>query len=225
MSAEATSARDERLERSWWLRVPAVLLEPRSVFLAFRSEAEEQTAARQEPVLALVLLAGAAGILSLDATGTLLDYPTDGTFPRDGLVVPVIVFIQGALYGTAAYWLGGLVFYLGLRAAGGEGTYRRGRHLLAYAATPLVLSLLLVWPLKLALYGGDAFRTGGADEGAGGSVFRGLELALVLWAAVLLVIGIRAVHGWSLPRALGSLVLAGFALVGISLVALILTAG
>jgi hypothetical protein len=225
VSAQATPAADERLERGWWLRVPGVLLSPQSVFASFRSEANDQAAARQEPVLALVLLAGAAGILSLDATGTLLDYPTDGSLPRDGLLVPVIVFIQGALYGAAAYWLGGLVFYLGLRAAGGAGSYRRARHLLAYAATPLVLSLVLVWPVKLALYGGDAFRTGGADEGAGGSVFRGLELGLAVWAAVLLVIAIRVVHGWSLPRALGSLVLAGFALVGISLVALILSAG
>jgi hypothetical protein len=139
--------------------------------------------------------------------------------------VPVVVFIQGSLYGTAAYWLGGLVFYLGLRAAGSNGSYRRGRHLLAYSAAPLLLSLAFVWPVKLALYGGDVFRTGGGDEGADGLAFRALEFGLVAWAVVLVVIGIRTVEAWSLPRALGSLVLAGFALVGISLVALILSAG
>lgn len=225
MSAQATPAADEQLEREWWLRIPAVLQSPRAVFSWFRDESAEQAAARQEPVLALVLLAGMAGILSLDATGTLLDYPTNGNLPLEGILVPVVVFIQGALYGTAAYWFGGFVFYLGLRAAGSTGSYRRARHLLAYSAVPLLLSLIFVWPLKLALYGGDAFRTGGGDEGTGGLVFRALELGLVAWAVVLVVIAIRVVHGWSLPRALGSLVLAGFALVGISLVALILSAG
>jgi hypothetical protein len=219
--AEATS--EAALERAWWLRIPAILQNPRAVFAWFRNESDEQAAARQEPVLALVLLAGTAVILSLDPTGRLLDYPTDGSLPLDTALVPVVVFIQGALYGTAAYWLGGVVFYLGLRAAGGTGTFRRARHLLAYAATPLLLSLALVWPLKLALYGGDAFRTGGADGGAGGLVFRAFELGFVAWAAALVVVGVRSVERWSLPRALGSLVLAGFVLVGLSLVVLILS--
>jgi hypothetical protein len=225
VSTEAPPAQGKDLDREWWLCVPAVLASPKTVFARLRGESEARTAARQEPVLALVLLAGVAGILSLRATGTLLDYPTDGSLPLDRAILPVVIFIQGALYGTAVYWFGGLVFYLGLRAAGSEGTYRRARHLLAYAATPLLLSLVFVWPLKLAVYGGDAFRTGGADEGAGGWVFRALELGLVVWASILIVIGIRAVEGWSLPRALGSLALAAFALVGISLVALILSAG
>lgn len=225
MTADAQSARDERLERDWWLRLPAVLTSPASVFTWLRSEAPEQASARQEPVLALVLAAGVAGILSLDATGTLLDYPTDGTLPIDTVLVPVVVFIQGALYGTAAYWLGGLVFYLGLRAAGSTGSYLRARHILALAAMPLVLGMALVWPLKLAVFGADAFRTGGADEGVAGQLFRGFELGFLLWAAVLVVIGIRSVERWSVPRALGSLVLAGFALVGVSLLALILSAG
>jgi hypothetical protein len=225
VTAEAQSARDERLERDWWLRLPAVLTSPANVFAWLRSDAPEQASARQEPVLALVLAAGVAGILSLDATGTLLDYPTDGSLPIDTILVPVVIFIQGALYGTAAYWLGGLVFYLGLRAAGSTGSYLRARHILAYAATPLILGMLVVWPLKVAVFGGDAFRTGGADDGIGGQVFRGLELGFVVWAAVLVVVGIRSVERWSVPRALGSLVLAGFALVGVSLVALILSAG
>ena len=225
MTAEARSPGEPSSARAWWFRIPAVLGSPRAVFAQFRADDREEGAARQEPVLALILLAGIAGILSLHATGTLLDYPTDGSLPIDTAVLPVVVFIQGALYGTAAYWLGGLVLYLGLRAAGSRGSYRRARHLLAYAATPLLLSLVVVWPLKLAVFGEDAFRTGGADAGAGGAVFQGLELALVAWASALLVLAIRTVEGWSVPRALGSLVLAGFALVGISLVALILSAG
>jgi hypothetical protein len=223
MATRAEPRSNAALERAWWLRIPAILQSPGAVFTRFRSESEEDAVARQEPVLALVLLGGMAGILSLEASGRLLDYPTDGSLPLDTALVPVIVFIQGGLYGTAAYWLGGLVFYLGLRAAGSTGRFRRARHMLAYAATPLLLSLLLVWPVKLALYGSDAFRTGGADERAGGLVFRALELGLIAWAAVLVVVGVRTVHGWSLPRALGSLVLAGLALVGLSLVVLILS--
>jgi hypothetical protein len=223
MATQAERRSDAALERAWWLRIPTILQSPKAVFAWFRVESDEQAAARQEPVLALVLLGGVAGILSLEATGRLLDYPTDGSLPLETALVPIVIFIQGALYGTAAYWLGGLVFYLGLRAAGGTATFRRARHLLAYAATPLLLSLVLVWPLKLALYGTDVFRTGGADQGAGGLVFRGLEIGFAAWAAILVVIGVRIVHGWSLPRALGSLVLAGFVLVGLSLVVLILS--
>jgi hypothetical protein len=225
VATRADTASEAALERDWWLRIPAVLQSPRAVFAWFRSEADEQADARQEPVLALVLLAGIAAILSLDATGSLLDYPTNGDLPLDVALVPVVVFIQGALYGTLAYWLGGLVFHLGLRAAGSAGSYRRARHLFAYAATPLLLSLVLVWPVKLALYGSDVFRTGGSDGGIGGQVFRALELGLLAWAAVLLVLGIRTVERWSVPRALGSLVLATFVLVGLSLVLLILSIG
>ena len=47
-------------DRDWWLRVPAVLLSPRSVFAALRNEEREDVEARAEPVLALTLLAGVA---------------------------------------------------------------------------------------------------------------------------------------------------------------------
>lgn len=226
MSAQAPATSDPTLERDWWLRTLAVLQSPKAVFAWLRDESDQQAEARQEPVLALVVLAGISGILSLDATGTLLDYPTNGNLPLETALVPVIVFIQGALYGAAAFWIGGGVVHLGLRGAGATGRYRQTRHLLAYAASPLVLSLLVVWPLKLALYGGDAFRTGGGDaDGTGSAVFRALELGAVAWAALLLVIGIRTVHGWSVPRSIGALGLGAFVLLGLSLVALILSAG
>ena len=215
----------ETPERAWWLRVPAVLVDPQAVFAWFGADTREEADARQEPVLALIVLAGLAGILSLDATGSLLDWPGAGRDPVDPAVLPVLLFLQGAIYGFAAYWLGGLAFYLGLRGAGGAESFRTARHLLAYAAVPLVASLFVVWPVQLALYGLDAFRTDATDFGVAPNVFRGLEIAFVVWSGALLVVGIRVANRWSLARALGSVVLGVLALVGISLVAVILTRG
>ena len=42
--------------------------------------------------------------------------------------------------------------------AGSLGTYRRARHILAFAAVPLALSLS-VWPVRLAIYGTDVWRS------------------------------------------------------------------
>jgi hypothetical protein len=78
---------------------------------------------------------------------------------------------------------------------------------LAFAAVPIALSLV-VWPVKLALYGGDWFRAGGRDTGAGGLAFDLIQLAFFAWAAGLLVIGVRAVHGWTWARALAVCALA-----------------
>ena len=63
---------------------------------------------------------------------------------------------------------------------------------------------LLVWPVQLAVYGEDVFRTGGADTGQRRNVFDAIEVGFVGWSLVLLVIGIRTVHGWSWARALAA---------------------
>ena len=52
-----TSDRDS-LDREWWLRTLVIFQAPRAVFAALRNDAPEDAEARQEPVLALVLLAG-----------------------------------------------------------------------------------------------------------------------------------------------------------------------
>lgn len=223
MAVPAPATGERALERDWWLRALAVLVSPRAVFAWFRSDSPAHADARAEPVLALVLLAGIAAILSLDATGSLLDWPGAGRDPLDPTVLPVVIFVEGSLYGVVAYWLGGLAFHLGLRGAGAEGSFRRARHLLAYAAMPLLLGLVLVWPVKLALYGLDAFRTDASDFGAGARVFEGLSLAFVAWSVVLLVVAVRTVFRWSVVRAVGAFGLAALALVGISLVLLILS--
>jgi hypothetical protein len=218
VGVEAGHAAASRRERAWWLRTLAVFRQPSSTFAALRDDSPAEAEAREEPVLALALLAGVAGVLATPTVGDLLD-----NRDRDALVVAVLVFLAGGLYGIATYWLGGGALHVGIRAAGGAATYRQARHLLAFAAAPLALSLIVLWPLRLAAYGGDLFRAGGADEdGAGRWVFEGLEGAFFLWAAALLVVGVRTVHGWPLVRALGAVALAGLALVMLGLVASLL---
>lgn len=214
MEAGAARSDERRRERLWWLRLFAVFTSPVATFAALRDPDKREADAREEPVLALIFLAGIAGVLATPAVGDLLD-----TRERDALVVAVLIFLAGALYGVATYWVGGGALRLGIRAAGGAGDYRLARHILAFAAAPLALSGLLLWPIRLAVYGGALFREGGADEeGVGRWLFEGAEIAVFVWAAVLLVVGVKSVYDWPLPRACGALVLSLLALVAFSLV-------
>jgi hypothetical protein len=179
-----------------------VLQNPRAVFAALRADSDEAAQARQEPILAVVYLAGIAGVLATPIAGRILD-----DVEVDGLLVAVWAFLGGGFYAFAAYWLLGAVQYLALRRLGGQGSYRRARHLLGFAVAPLVLSLLFLWPLRLGLYGSDVFRSGGSDDGAGIAVFRTLELGLVAWSLALLLVGVRAVHGWTWARSAAAVAL------------------
>jgi hypothetical protein len=179
----------------WWLRSVLLLQTPRAVFVALRRDGAEEFSDRSEPVLAIVLLAGIVFALSSSAAAHLMD-DTD----YDALLVCVWAFLAGAVSGGFAYLLLGAALHASVRALGSHGSFRRSRHLLAFAAAPIAWSLLL-WPVKLALYGERPFRAGGAGLGAGGAVFTGLELLFAAWAAALLVLGVRAVHGWSWGRA------------------------
>lgn len=188
--------------RDWWLRTVLVLQAPRPVFVALRDESKESAGDRAEPVLAIVILAGIAWALSTSTAAHLLD---DSNY--DGLVIAVWTFVVGGIYGCLGYFALGAALHRSVRRLGSHGSYRRTRHVLAFAAVPLVLSLVL-WPLKLALWGGDVFRSGGSDGGAGEAAFVALELAFLAWALALLVAGVRAVHGWTWLRALAAVALA-----------------
>jgi hypothetical protein len=183
-------------QRDWWLRVLLVLQRPRAVFAALRSDDPADLEARQEPILALIFLAGIAGVLSTDAIATFLDDPE-----RDVLTLAVEAFVGGGLYGVCVYFGLGFFVYAGARAVGSRLDYKRARHVLALACVPLAFSLI-VWPVRLALYGDDVFRTGGSDSGTGGHVFEAIEYAALAWCAALLVLGLRVVDEWSWPRAL-----------------------
>jgi hypothetical protein len=191
------------LERTWWLRAPAVLVAPRAVFVALRDDSEDAVEARQEPLAAIAALAGISVVLVS---------PTFRRMLNDGSVslalVPVLAFIAGSLYAIATYWLGGGLLYGASRRLGSEGTWLRSRHVLALASTPLALSLLIFWPIRIAVYGQDLFRTGGDDYGRGDAVFGGVYLGFVAWSLWLLVVGVRTVHGWPWGRAAAAVALA-----------------
>jgi hypothetical protein len=200
MSSETAAQPELSPDRAWWLRVPAVFLSPRSVFFALREDDPDDVAARAEPVLLLVLLAGIATVLATPTAGGLLDNPE-----YDALLVAVWAFVAGGIYGAVGYFVLGLALHFGTRLLGSLGSFRRERQLLAFAAAPLALSLVVLLPVRLALFGGDTFRAGGPDEGTGETALLLLQLAFVAWSAALLVVGVKVVHGWGWLRVLGAL--------------------
>ena len=188
-----------------------VLQAPKPVFVALRDDSPEAEDARAEPVTALVFLGGIAGVLLAPRFGRLYD-----DYALDGLDVLVIVVFAGSIYGFFSYYVLGWTLSLGVRALGGEARARRCRHVFAFALTPLVLSLLILWPLRLALFGGDLFREGGSDAGVGGQTLRWLCVACAAWSLGLLVYGMRMVQRFTWVRAVGASVF-GIGLVGLVL--------
>jgi len=187
--------------RDWWLRTLLVLQRPRAVFVALRDDSKESLSDRAEPVLAIVILAGMAGVLTTSTAAHLMD---PGESALDPGVTAIWTFVFGSIYGGFVYFAFGAVLWASARALGSQGSYRRARHVLAFAAVPVALSLVVLWPVKLALYGGDWFRTGGGDTGLGGAAFDLLTDAFFVWAVALLAIGVRSVHGWTWARALAA---------------------
>jgi hypothetical protein len=203
MAATVDPARTQALERSWWLRAPAVLVAPRAVFVSLRDDSEQAVEARQEPLTAIAGLAGIAAVLGTPVARQLLN---DASFSES--LIPVWAFLGGVVYAVAVYWLGGGLLYGAARRFGGLGSYRRARSVLALAGTPLVLALFTVWPVRIAIYGQDLFRTGGYDYGRGDRIFGGFLYFAFAWCALLLVVGVRSVHGWSWGRSVATVGLA-----------------
>jgi hypothetical protein len=197
------AARVSALERSWWLRAPAVLVAPRAVFASLRDESTEAIEARQEPLLAIAGLAGISAVLGTPVARGILNQ--SGTTP---IVVAVWAFLGGLAYAVGVYWLGGGLLYGAARRFGGLGSYLRARSVLALSAAPLALALFTLWPVRILIYGQNLFRTGGDDWGPGDRVFGGLLYFAFAWCAILLVMGVRSVHGWSWGRSVAAVGLA-----------------
>ena len=189
--------------KSWWIRAPAVLVAPRAVFVSLRDETPEALEARQEPITAIAGLAGVGGVLGTPVARTLLNDPSFSTS-----LIPVCAFFGGVVYALTFYWLGGALLFGAARRLGSHGGWRRSRHVIGLASAPLALSLFVFWPVRIAAYGTDLFRTGGNDYGRGDSIFGAVYLGFVAWSVWLLVVGVRSVHGWTIARAVAAVALA-----------------
>ena len=194
----------EAASREWWRRVPRVVTAPRTVFAALAETDDTDVDARSEPVLAITILAGMACILLTPAWGTVMDDPT-----VDALVLVVVTFIGGLFYGAAGYFLLGLALWLGARAVGVDSPFKIARQIVAFAALPLALALVVLVPAIAIGFGSDWFRTGGSDEGTGRVVVTALGLAFVAWSTALVALGLRTTLRLPWRGVAGALLLAG----------------
>jgi hypothetical protein len=201
----ATGAQDvASAEREWWLRIPLVLYRPRAVFEALRDDSTEGAAARQEPLTAIALLAGISIFLSTGTAASLVARYEN----FDTLRIVVEAVVAGMLVGLQNFWILGGMLAVGILAAEGTTTYRQARHLIGFATTPFIASLVLVWPIRLVIYGSDLFRSGGGDSSTGALVFRGIDAAVLAWSLGLIVYGLRTLEGWSWRRSFVALSIA-----------------
>jgi hypothetical protein len=120
---------------------------------------------------------------------------------NDWLNVAVWAFLGGGLIGFSLYVVLGKVLQVSLRKLGSRGSFRRARHTLAFAAAPVALALFTYWPVRLAIYGEQLFKFNGGDDSTVGTGFAWFFYVFLLWGFVLLVIGVRTVHGWTWARA------------------------
>ena len=193
----------EAASREWWRRVPRVVTAPRPVFAALAETDDVDVDARAEPVLALTILAGMAAVLITPAWGRVMNDPT-----VDWLVVLVLTFIGGLFYGAAGYFLLGLALWLGAKGVGVDAPFKIARQIVAFAALPLALSLVVVVPTIAIGYGADWFRSGGDDEGTGRTIVTTMGVAFALWSLVLVAVGLRATFRLPWRGVVGALALA-----------------
>jgi hypothetical protein len=194
--------RPEAIERAWWGRLPRLFFAPAEVFDELRDESREAADARQEPLVAVLLLAGIAMFVGLVAVEPPYDkYHLD--FSAFDLVLESI--LGGALAALSNFWLGGALVYLGTRGLGALSGYRLARHVAGLATAPFVLALVFVAPVRLGLYGTDLFRAEGGDSGTGGDVFIAIDALLLAWTLALILVGIKVTQRWSWGRAAAAL--------------------
>jgi hypothetical protein len=217
--AKALGASDEAQDRVrvWWHLVPRVLTRPTDVFVALRNDDDADVDARSEPILAIVLVAGMAAMLLTPAWGRLLDEES-----LDWIVLAVVTFIGGLLYGAFGYFLLGFVVWLGTRGVGVDARARETRQVVAFAALPFALSVVVTVPAILLVFGTDWFRTGGADDGAGRTIVVSIGLASALWSLGLLALGLRTTFALPWRGVVGALALAAVLVAAIAVLPTVL---
>ncbi|HEX9005876.1 MAG TPA: Yip1 family protein [Bacteroidota bacterium] len=112
--------------------------------------------------------------------------------------------LAGPVAGLLAVVLIGLVVRQVSRLLGGHATMRETLSMVAYAMVPIVISLVLILPIEIAVFGQYLFDNNPPPLVINPPAFIGLvalDVLAVLWAWVLLITGTRVAQRLTRPRA------------------------
>ena len=164
---------------------------------ALRDDSDEAAEARQEPVLAIVLLAGFAGVLSTSLAGRLLDNP-------DSAARPFACWLWGfsAAPSTGRHLLAGRADGSRLASRASAGRAPTGRRAMSSASPPRRSRSRCFSSGRSGSRStaDDLFRNGRLDTGVGDKIFEGLVVVAFVWTLALVFVGARTVSGLSWPR-------------------------
>ncbi|HEY6951739.1 MAG TPA: Yip1 family protein [Bacteroidota bacterium] len=117
---------------------------------------------------------------------------------------------SGVALGLVCAMLFTVLFHLTARVLGGRGSFRTSLGVLAYATTPVFLSLVLILPIELLTFGMFLFTSNPDPYTIKPGLYVALisvDVAVSLWAFGLAVIGGSVSRQFSVGRSLVSLVL------------------
>jgi hypothetical protein len=124
-------------------------------------------------------------------------------FPDIALLVGA-GFVVGPFAGVLFTFLFSFLVHRVGRLLGGTGSYRNVRAAVVYAMVPIVYSLVLVFPIEIALFGPYFFSDNPPPlviNPVAYIVLLGFDAAAMLWSLALLIEGTVVVHGFSRGKA------------------------
>jgi hypothetical protein len=124
-------------------------------------------------------------------------------FPNFALLVGAGLVI-GPFAGVLFTFLFSLIVHRVGRLLGGTGSYRNVRAATVYASVPIVYSLVLVFPIEIAVFGSYFFSDNPPPlviNPVAYIVLLGFDAAAIVWSLVLLIEGAVVVNGFSRGKA------------------------
>ena len=155
-------ARAQGASRAWWRRVPRVLDAPRAVFVALRGDRRGRRGCASEPILAIVIARGDGRRPPHAGLGHVLD-----DAPRRARARRRHVHRRAVLRRRRLFLLGLVRLARRAQRRRPRDAVRHARQLVAFAALPIALSLLVVVPASRSASAATIPRRAASDEGAG----------------------------------------------------------
>jgi len=121
--------------------------------------------------------------------------------------VLLVAVLGGPILGLISVLLMSIVLRIASKILGGHSSMRETFAVVAYATVPIVWSLVLVFPVELAVFGGYFFDSNPPPQVINPIAYLlllTLDSIAVFWSWILLVYAVRVAHRLSVPRALFS---------------------